>query len=64
MPEALGSRPAPHHLGLMAHSCDPSTWGLGVEAGVSKVQDHLPLLRELEASLGYMKLEVEARTEF
>lgn len=54
MHAALGFTPAPYNLGLMAHSCDPSTWG---EAGWRQVYVKFKIIF-------HMKLEVEIRTKF
>lgn len=54
--------PALQNLGVVVHACKLSTGE--VEAGGSEVQDHSPLHRDDEASLGYMRLFKEDQKEF
>lgn len=45
-----------HSFGLSMLGCSqPCTWEMGVEAGESGIQDHLPLHRKFKTSLGCMK---------
>lgn len=36
---------APHKMGIMAHACNPSTWGVGGGDREAEVQDCLQLLK-------------------
>lgn len=58
--ETLGLVPALQQLAEVVDIYHSST--LEVEVGDSEVQAHLPLHKELEASLGYMKTEKEIFT--